>query len=96
MNGDSSTTTGQLRQPYLPHQLSKARVGMQRVECEVSLQLRQQPIALLIGGVEPLEGVILVSQIGIQGSNLVGGRVARLALRLPDFNAFGESAFSAR
>ena len=46
--------------------------------------------------VKPLESLIFVSQVGIHGSNLVRRRVAGLALRLPGFNAFGESALPAR
>src|ERR1700693_2248807 len=53
-----------LRQPHLPHQLSVSWIGTQGVEEEIGLQTQQQPIALLIRSIEPLEGPLFVSQIG--------------------------------
>jgi hypothetical protein len=69
-----------LRQPDFAHQLSKPWVGAYGVESEVSLQPRQEPIALLIGGVEPTESAIFVSQVGIQCGNLVGGLLSAWVL----------------
>jgi hypothetical protein len=78
-----------LRRSHQAQQVSVARVGTQGVEQKVSLQTRQQPITLLISGVEPPESLIFISQVGIQGSNPVSRRVPSLALQLPNFNAFG-------
>jgi len=69
-----------LRQPHLPHQLSKPWVGAYGVEHEVSLQTYQLRIALLISRVEPLESLIFVPQVGIQGSNQVRRDVASFTL----------------
>src|SRR5215469_11890842 len=65
----SSDWPSSLRQPHLAYQFSKARVGTQGVELEESLQTQQQAIALLICGVKPLEGLIFVSQVGVEHSN---------------------------
>src|SRR5438128_3673999 len=53
------------------HQLSQAWVRTQGIESEVGLQTQQTYIALLIDGIEPLEGLILilVFQVGIHRSN---------------------------
>src|SRR5437868_4684674 len=77
-----------LRQPHFAHQLSKSRIGTQRVEQEIGFQTDQVEIALLISSVEPFESLIFVSQVGIELSNFVSRRVAGLALSLSDFNAF--------
>src|SRR5438094_786542 len=84
-----------LRQANLPHQLSKSRIGTQRVEQEIGVQTDQVEIALLISSGEPFESLIFVSQVGIELSNFVSRRVAGLALSLSDFNAFSQSALPA-
>src|SRR5439155_25850153 len=88
--------TSLLRQPDFVHQLSKSRVRTHRVEQEIGFQTDEVEIALLIRRVEPFESPIFVSHVGIEESNVVRGRVASLALSLPDFNAFSESALPAR
>src|SRR5438094_3555862 len=84
-----------LRQPHPPHQLSKLRIGTQRVEQEIGFQTDQVEIALLISSVEPFESLIFVSQVGIELSNFVSRRVAGLGLSLSEFNAFSQSALPA-
>src|SRR6266853_1763248 len=79
-------------QPYLPHQFGKPRVRTQGIEQEVRLQELQTRIALMIGRIKPLEGLILLSQVSVECSNLVCRRVASLALFFAHFNGFGQSA----
>ena len=94
-SGRSLCSRCSLRQPHFPHQLSKPWVGTYGIEYEVSLQVDQSPIAVLISGVKPSESLIFVFQGGIEHSNRVRRQVTSLTLRLPDFNAFGESALPA-
>ena len=48
------------------HQFHVTRVGAQRIHCGVGSKFGQPEVAFLIGGVEPIEGMIPVTQIGIQ------------------------------
>jgi hypothetical protein len=73
---------GLLRQPHFPHQLSKPWIRTQRIKQEVGLQTLQKPIALLISSLEPPEGVIFVSHIGREESDIGGRWIASCALRL--------------
>jgi hypothetical protein len=45
-----------LRKPNLTNQVGVARVGAQRIEYRVGTQANQSSTALLVCGVEPLEG----------------------------------------
>ncbi len=58
-----------LGQTDFAHQFGKARIGTQRVELEVSVQADQQPIVLLIGDVEPMEGLLFLSHVGVERGN---------------------------
>src|SRR5215510_9992594 len=84
-----------LRQPHLPHQLSKAWIGTQGVKQEISLQTQHPHISLPIGDVEPPECLIFVSQIGMEGCDIVRRKIASLTLRLTALNRSPESALPA-
>lgn len=68
---------------HLPYQLSKTSVSAKRIEREVSPQTHQPIIAFLIGGAEPPESLITVSQLGIQTSNMERRKVVSLSLGQP-------------
>ena len=61
-----------LGQAYLLYQLCEAEVGKHGF-VEVSPQAEHSSVALLIGYVEPLEGLVFVSQASIEGRNKVSG-----------------------
>ena len=54
-----------LRETDLAHQFGVTWIGAQGIECEVGPKSEQRAVVLLVGGVEPLEGVVLVAQIGV-------------------------------
>ena len=56
---------GLLRQTDLAHQFGVTRIGAQGVEREVGAEAIQQVAVFLVRGVEPLEGMVLVTQLGI-------------------------------
>src|SRR5450432_1669983 len=82
-----------LRQPNFAYEFGKPRVGTYRIEPEVGPQALHLVVALFVGGVEPAKNLVFFSQPGVKGRNVVRGRVARLPLCLPDFDAFSQSAF---
>jgi hypothetical protein len=44
------------------HQVRVPRIGLEGIECEVGTECGYPEIVLMIGGVEPLEGMILVAE----------------------------------
>ena|ERR1700682_3908301 len=54
-----------LRQTDFAYQFGVARIGAPGIERKVGPKARQQVVVFLVCGVEPLEGMILVAQIGI-------------------------------
>src|SRR5215467_6644496 len=79
-----------LQPPHFSHQLSKPYISSQRIDYEVSVQALQKYIPFAIRGVKPDKGVIVVSRVGIELGDKIRREVPGLALRLTDFNAFGE------
>ncbi len=58
-----------LGQTDFAHQFGKAWIGTQRVELEVGVQTNQQPIVFLVSDVEPMKGLLFVSQVGVVAGN---------------------------
>src|ERR1700723_713451 len=85
-----------LRQSHLAHQLRKPRIATYRVKPEVSLQTDKQPIVFLIGDVEPMEGLLLVSQVGIEARNVECREIAILTLCFPIFSELRDSTLPSR
>src|SRR5215813_8091637 len=80
-----------VRQPYLPYQLNKSRIGTQGIECEFGLQAYQPPFVFLISDVEPPESLIIVSQVRIKSGNKECRPVTSLTSRLQRLYSFGLS-----
>src|ERR1700691_2994343 len=84
-----------LRQPNFTYEFGEPWVGAHRIEAEVSPQTLDLVVALFVGGVEPPKGFVFFSQPGVEIGDVIRGPIARLPLRLPDLNAFGQRALPA-
>ena len=77
-----STAISRLRQTDFSHQFSVTRIGAQGIEREVGPEAIQQVAVFLVCGVEPLEGMFFVAQIGIQTRYSVSRNVTSLGFAL--------------
>ena len=75
-------------------QFGIAGIGAQGIHREVGAEIDQAFVVLPVDGVEPLEGVVLVTQIGIELRDCIRRRVLRggFTLRKRDFNGLAQSA----
>src|SRR5208282_5527343 len=65
-----------LRQADFAHEFGVARIGAQGIECEQGPEAEQPVVVLLVCSVQPLEGMILVTQFGIKLRDCGGGNVS--------------------
>src|SRR5690348_1507822 len=81
-NKSLSTRSVSLRQPHLPYQCSKPRIGAQGIETWLRIQPNHADGARLIRLLQPLERVVLLSQCGVSGCDFVRTDVSLCHLNL--------------
>src|SRR5437879_3672160 len=63
---------------------------------KIGPEANHELIVLLKGDVKPLKGVLIISEVGVEGANLIGRYIAALPLRLQEFNGSTQGAFPTR
>src|SRR5580658_4591594 len=87
-----SGVLSRLRQTDFANQFGVAGVGAETIHLKCGVQFSQQEIMLAVPRVQPLEGLLLIAQVGVETGDQVRGHITNLALSQPDLDAFNERA----
>jgi hypothetical protein len=75
-----------LREADFEHEVGEACVGSNGIEHEVGPGGNEQGVVFLTCDAEPLAGMILVAQLGVQGGDLDRRNVTGFGFALGEFN----------